>query len=122
VLDRFALVGPQLPVVFGQGDRVRLAVHVTGEILRRPAELEQRLLEPPALGRVDGERVVVDPGAQHPGQLLALGDLDQDDPVQGVQDQPVRRVVGQLEPAVPVHRLGHVDEQRVRHRIAGEPQ
>ena len=40
------------------------------------------------------------------------------DPVQAAQHQAVRRVVDQLQPAVPVHRLGDVDQQRVRHRVA----
>ena len=31
----------------------------------------------------------------------------------------MRRVVEQLQAAVAVHGLGHVDEQRVRHRVAG---
>ena len=122
LLHRLALVGPQVPVVFGQRDRVLLAVDVTGQVFGRPAELEQRLLEPPALGPVHRERVVVDPGAEHAGQLLALGHLDQDHPVERVQDQPVGGVVDQLQAPVAVHGLGHVDEQRMRHRIAGEPQ
>ena len=58
--------------------------------------------------------------AEHPGELLALGDLDQHGPVEGAQHQAVGRVVDQLQPAVPVHRLGDVDQQRVRHRVAGE--
>jgi hypothetical protein len=67
-------------------------------------------------------RVVVDLGAQHAGQLLRLRDLDQHRPVERVQHKPVRRVVDELEPPVPVHGLGHVHEQRVWHRITGEPQ
>jgi hypothetical protein len=34
----------------------------------------------------------------------------------------VHRVVDQLQPAVAVHRLGDVDQQRVRDRVAGEAQ
>ena len=37
------------------------------------------------------------------------------------QHQPVRGVVDQLQPPVPVHRLGDVDQQRVGHRVAREP-
>ena len=55
-----------------------------------------------------------------PASFLRLGDLDQHGPVEAAQHQPVRRVVDQLQPAVPVHRLGDVDQQRVRHRVAGE--
>ena len=34
------------------------------------------------------------------------------------EHQPVHRVVGQGEPAEAVHRVGDVDQQRVRHRVA----
>ena len=87
-LHRLPLVRPQRPRLaavlagLGQLDRVRLAVDVPGQVLRRPAQLEQRLLEPAPLGRVHRDRVVVDLVAEHPGELLALGDLDQHHPVQ----------------------------------------
>ena len=45
-LARELLVVAQLPAVLLHVDRVRLAVDVAGEILGRPADLEQRLLEP----------------------------------------------------------------------------
>ena len=44
---------------------MRLAVDVPGEVLGRPAQLEQRLLEVAALGGVHGDGVVVDPVAEH---------------------------------------------------------
>jgi len=119
VLDRLDLVGPHRPAVLAQGDRVRLAVDVAGEVLGRPAELEQHLLEVAALGRVDRDRVRVDPlpdqrlhplGPQHLLQHRAVG---------AVQHQPVHRVLLQPQPAVPVHRLGDVDEQPVGNRVAG---
>jgi len=47
---------------------------------------------------------------------------DQDRAVEPAQHEPVRRVVGELEPAVPVHGLGDVDQQRVRYGIARVPQ
>jgi hypothetical protein len=116
-VDRLLLVGPQRPAVLDQVDLVRLAVDVPGQVLGRPAELEQPLLEPPALGRVHDDRVLVDQVAEHPGELLALGDLDQHRAVERLEHQAVRRMVDQLQPSVPVHRLGDVDEQRVRHRV-----
>ena len=75
---------------------MRFAVHVPGQVLGRPAELEQRLLEPAALGRVYRDGVRVDVLAEHAGELLRLGDLDEYRPVQPAQHEPVRRVVGQL--------------------------
>jgi hypothetical protein len=64
--------------------------------------------------------VVVDARAQHRRDLLLPDHLLQHRPVQGDQGQPVRRVLDQLEPAVAVHGVGHVDQQRVRHRVPGE--
>src|ERR687883_138679 len=50
----FAVAGAQAPPLLVQLDLVRLAVDVAGQVLGRPAELEQPLLEPAPLGRVDG--------------------------------------------------------------------
>ena len=69
-LDRLGLVGPQRPVGLVERDRVRLAVDVPGEVLGRPAQLEQRLLEVAALGGVHHHGVVVEPVAEHAGDLL----------------------------------------------------
>jgi hypothetical protein len=118
VLHRLLLVRPQRPAVLGQLDRVRLAVDVPGEVLGRPAQLQQRLLDLPALGGVHGDRVRVEAGADQGRDPLRPQDLLQHRTVGGGQDQPVRRVLGQREPSVAVHRLGDVDQQRVRHRIA----
>ena len=52
-------------------DRVGLTVDVPGEVLGRPAELQQRLLEVAALGGVHHDGVVVDPGAEHARTFLA---------------------------------------------------
>ncbi len=69
-----------------------------------------------------GDGVLVDLGAEHVGEFLRLGYLDEDRAVGGAQHESVRRVIGQLQPAVPVHCLGDIDQQRVRHRVAGEAQ
>ncbi|CAM5372747.1 hypothetical protein SCALM49S_06168 [Streptomyces californicus] len=96
-----------------------LAVHVAGEVLGGPPELEQRLLDLSALGGVDGHGVRVDPRADQRLDLLRPEDLLQDGPVGGGEDEPVHRVLGEGEPAVPRHRLGDVDQERVRHGVAG---
>ena len=102
-------------------DRVRLAVDVPGQVLGRPAELEQRLLEPAALGRVHRDRVRRRCWAPSmPASFFDFATSTSTARSSAAQHQAVRRVVGQLQPAVPVHRLGHVDQQRVRHRVAGE--
>ncbi|RPK61041.1 hypothetical protein EES43_16135 [Streptomyces sp. ADI96-02] len=118
-LDGLLLVGPQGPAVLGQLDRVRLAVDVPGEILGGPAELQQGLLDLPALGGVHGHGVRVDPGADQRLHLLRPQDLLQHGPVGGGEHEPVHGVLGQGEPPVPRHRLGDVDQEGVRHGVAG---
>ena len=86
---RLPLVRPQRASrPAAQLDRVRLAVDVPGQVLGRPAELEQRLLEPAALGRVHRDGVVVDAGAEHPGELLLLATSIQHRPVQARRTSP----------------------------------
>ena len=99
---------------------MRGAVDVAGEVLGRPADLQQRLLEPAALGGVDDDRVGVDAGAEHRRDPLGADDLLEHRRSDDVQHQAVHRVLRQGEPAEAVHRVGDVDEQGVRHRIAGE--
>ena len=48
--------------------------------------------------------------------------LFEDRPVVGVQHEPVGRVHRQLQASVAGHRLGDVDQQGVRHRVAAVPQ
>ena len=120
-LDGLLLVVAQVPVRLVELDRVRLAVDVAGEVLGRPADLQQRLLEPAALGGVDdrpsprrcGRRAS---GATRFERMTSSSTARSD----VVQHQAVHRVVGQGEPAEAVHRVGDVDQQRVRHRVAGE--
>jgi hypothetical protein len=73
--------------------------------------------------RSDGKAstgVGVEPGAEHRADLLAARHLLEHGPVGGAQHQAVDRVLLELEPAVAVHRVGDVDEQRVRHGVAAE--
>ena len=117
-LGGLALVVAQRPLREVERDRVRLAVDVAGEVLGRPAQLEQRLLEVAALGGVHDDGVVVDAGAEHPGDLLGAQHLLEHRPVGADQHQPVGRVLLQPQPAVARHRLGDVDQQRVRDGVA----
>ncbi|MPM77988.1 hypothetical protein SDC9_124998 [bioreactor metagenome] len=94
------------------------AVDVAGKILRRPAELEQHLLQVPAFGRVDRDRVGVDDLAEHPRHLLGPGHFGEHRGVGGDQHQAVHRMLLDPQPPVPVHRLGDIDQQRARHRVA----
>src|SRR3712207_8128040 len=61
---------------------------------------------------VDDHGVVVDPGAEQRGDLLLPEHLLQDRPVEGHQDQPVRGRLGQLEAAVPAHRVDDVEDRK----------
>ena len=118
-VDRLLLVGPQRPVGLVQLDRVRLAVDVAGEVLGRPADLEQLLLEVAALGGVH----------QHGGVVEALAEQRLDPSCAAApprapdgrcvcSTRPCRGVLLQGEPAVAVHRVGDVDEQGVRDGVA----
>ena len=98
---------------------MRLAVDVTGLVLGRPAHLEQRLLEVPALGWVHDDRVLVDPLAEHRRDLLVPQDLLEHGAVPGDHDQPVRGVGLQHQAAVAAHGVDDVDQQRLRHREPG---
>ena len=117
-LHRLLLVGAEVPPLLGEGDLVRLAVDVAGVVLGGPAQLEQRLLEVAPLGGVDDDGQIVDPGAEHALHLLGAQHLLEHRTVGAGEHEPVRRVLLEAEPAVAVHRLGDVDEQRVRHRVA----
>ena len=88
-VDRLLLVGPQRPVGLVQGDRVRLAVDVAGEVLGRPADLEQLLLEVAALGGVHEHGGVVEALAEQRLDLLVPQDLLEHGAVGAVQHQPV---------------------------------
>ena len=66
--------------------------------------------------------VVVDAVAEHPGDLLGAQHLLEHRPVGADQHQPVGRVLLQPQPAVAGHRLGDVDEQRVRDGVPAELQ
>ena len=90
------LVVTQLPAVLVQLDLVGFAVDVPGEVLGRPAHLQQDLLETAALGGMNDDRVVVHPGAQHRRHLLVTHDLDQHRAVEADQGQSVHRTLHQL--------------------------
>ena len=118
VLRRLALVAAQAPAVLGERHRVRLAIDVPREVLSRPAELEQNLLERPALGRVHDHGVGVDARPDERLDLLAAQHLLEHGRIDGLQHEAVDRVVVDLQSSVARHRLGHVDEQGMRHRVA----
>src|SRR5206468_3654696 len=92
------LVVAQVPTVLSQAYRMRLTVDVAGEIFGRPTDLEQHLLDPAALTRVDDDRVVVDARAQHRRNLLVAQHLlehravkaDQRQAVHGAFDEVLR--------------------------------
>ena len=116
-VDGLLLVRPHVPAVLAQRDRVRLAVDVAGQVLGRPAQLQQHLLEVAALRRVHHHGVVVDAGADEGADLLRPDDLLEHRAVGGDQHQPVHRVLLQPQPAVAGHRVGDVDQQGVRHGV-----
>ena len=80
-VGRFLLVRPQHPAVLHQADVVRLAVDVTREVLGRPPDLEQQLLDVASLGRVDDDRVFVDASTEQRLDLLGPQHFFEDGPV-----------------------------------------
>ena len=97
---------------------MRLAIDVAGQVLRRPAQLDEDLLEVTALRRVDEHILRPEPSPQQTPGPLGAQHLLQDRHVRGAQDQAVDRVGDQLQTAVAVHRLGDLGEQGVGHREA----
>ena len=93
-----------------------LAVDVAGQVLGRPAQLDEHLLEVAALGGVDDDVGLPESRPQQALGALGAHDLLQDRHVGGVQDQAVGGVGEELEAAVAAHRLGDLGEQGVRHR------
>ena len=97
-----------------------LAVDVAGQILGGPADFEQHLLDTAPFAVVHHDGVVVDAGAEHRGDLFVSQHFLEHGPVEADERQAVRRVLDQLQPPVAGHHVDDVDEQRLRHRIAGE--
>ena len=64
--------------------------------------------------------VVVQTRTEHRGDLLIAQHLFEDGAVQADQHQAVGGMFSQLQPAVAGHGVDDVDQQRLRHRIAGE--
>ncbi|OIQ77583.1 hypothetical protein GALL_407190 [mine drainage metagenome] len=60
-LDCMTLVVANLPSFFAECDLMEFAVHITGRILCRPTNFQQRLLDVSALAWVHGHRVSIDP-------------------------------------------------------------
>ena len=96
------------------------AVDVTGEVLGRPADLEQHLLDPAALTGMHDDGVLVEPGAQHGGDLLVAQDLLEDRAVKADQRQSVGGMLHQLQPAVARHGVDDVHQQWLGDGVAGE--
>ena len=111
--------GPELPAGFVEHDGVRRAVDVAGQVLRRPADLEQQLLELAALGGMHHHGLGVDPRPEQRGDLLGAADFFEHRVVGRAHHQAVLRVLFQPQPAVPGHGLFDVDQQRMRHREPG---
>ena len=104
------LVVTQLPAVVIEGDRMGLAIDVAGEILGRPAGLEEGLFKAAALGGRDGDRVLVDASTEE-FSGSAAGKFFQDGRIVGLEDEAVGRVGVEADAAVAGHGFGDVDKQ-----------
>ena len=112
------LVVAQRPAVLFEGDRVLFAIDITGQVLGRPPDLEQHLLDPAPLTVVHHDGVVVEARTQHRCDLLVAQHFLEYRAVEADQRQAVGRVLDELEAAVSRHRVDDVDEQRLRNRVS----
>ncbi len=110
------LVRAKLPAVLVQRDQVRCTVHVAGQVLRRPADLQEQLLELAPLGGVDHNCFAIDPWPQQRLDFLGPDDLFQYRVVVSAHHQAVLGILLQPQPSIPGHGLFDVDQQRMRHR------
>ena len=97
-----------------------LAVDIAGQIFGGPTDLEQHLLDAPALAVVHHDGVVVEAGAEHRRDLLVAQHLLEHGAVEADQCQAMHRALDQLQASVAGHRVDDVDQQRLRHRVARE--
>ena len=104
------LVVTQLPAVVIEGDGVGLAIDVAGEILGRPASLEEGLFKAAALGGRDGDGVLVDARAEE-FSGSAAGKFFQDGWLIGLEDETMGWVRVEADAAVAGHGFGDVDKQ-----------
>ena len=104
------LIITQLPAVVIEGDGVGLAIDVAGEVFCRPACLEEGLLEAAALGRRDGDGMLVDARAEE-FSGSAAGKFFEDGRLIGLEDEAVGRVGVEADAAVAGHGFGDVDKQ-----------
>ncbi len=93
-------------------------VDVPGQILGRPARLEQGLLQPAPLASRYDHGGVVDAGADQRGDGLGPEHLGEHGKIGGAQDQAVGRVDLEAKATVAGHDLGHVDQEGLGHGVA----
>src|ERR1700738_1398047 len=112
------LIVAQMPAVLSQGDRMCLAVDISGQIFSGPADLEHHLFDPAPLAGMDDDGVVVDPRTQHRRDLLVAQHFLEHGAVKTDQRHAVGRALDQLQSPVAGHRVDDVDQQRLRYGIA----
>ncbi|GAP54876.1 hypothetical protein AHiyo6_14410 [Arthrobacter sp. Hiyo6] len=98
---------------------MRSSVNVAGEVLSRPADLEQQLLQLAPLGGMHHDGLGINAWAQQGLNFLRAADFLKHGVVIGAHHQSVLWILLQPQPAVPGHRFLDVDQQRVGHREPG---
>ena len=112
------LIIAQLPSIMIQCDGMGLAIDVAGEILGRPASLEEGLFKTAALGGRDGDGIRVDAGSEE-FSGSAAGKFFQDGWLIGLEDEAVGWMGVEADAAVTGHGFGDVDKQGLGHRKPG---
>ena len=118
LVDRLLLVGAQAPVGGVEVDGVRGARGVAREVVGRPADLHELLLDLTARPRLQAVRVLVDAPLEQGSDALVRRDLGEHGAVGRAQHKPLV-VALDNKPAVAAHRLGDVDRHRRGHRKLG---
>ena len=102
-----------------QRHRERRAVDVSRLVVGGPARLDQRLFETAAIGRLHLDEGRSDGVTQEGRHGLGPADLGEHGVVGGAQHHAEERIVLDDQPAVATHRVDDVDQQRLRHVVAG---
>ena len=106
--------------IIGQRDLVGLAIDIASMIGDRMPQLQQRVLEFAALGRVDQDGFGIDAFAELSDEIGLADELVEQSRLRCGQGQPVDRMVDEREHTETVHDVDDVDEEFVRDRVLRE--
>ena len=95
-----------------------LAVDVSCGVFGWPPEFDEGLFQVASFAGVHHNCRFIEPRAEQRCDLLAAENFLENGNIDGLEDESVGRIVGQLQAAVACHRFSHVEQERVGNRIA----